>query len=176
LATVTFAGGAVASVITSLLSPRELSRIRIDTTGGTLEVDHLYGYCDADWSWSAAPDAAQAAVLGRDPGLSGSNRSGTAGATAGSDPWIATAGADLPSNHKAQIDRLVDDLLAGRPHDTTLSSTRPTMELVTALYASSIRAETVRRGQLTPDDGFYHRLDGGLPADTITARMSATTQ
>ena len=35
LAILTFASGAVGTVVTSLLSPRELSRIRIDTTGGT---------------------------------------------------------------------------------------------------------------------------------------------
>ena len=69
VATVTFESGAVATVVTSLLSPRELSRIRIDTTAGTLEVNHVYGYRDADWSWTPAPDAAAAASLGRDPGL-----------------------------------------------------------------------------------------------------------
>ena len=52
LAMVGFDNGAVASVVNSLLSARELSRIRIDTTAGTLEVDHLYGYRDADWSLS----------------------------------------------------------------------------------------------------------------------------
>ena len=43
-------------MINSLLSPDELSRIRIDTTGGTLEVNHLYGYPDADWTWTPAPE------------------------------------------------------------------------------------------------------------------------
>ena len=47
------------------------------------------------------------------------------------------------------------------------------MEFVTALYASSIERETVRRRDLTPIDGFYHRLDGGLSADPITARLGA---
>jgi predicted dehydrogenase len=60
-AILTFANGAVGTVVTSLLSPRELSRIRVDTTGGTLEVDHVYGYSDADWSWAPAPDATTAA-------------------------------------------------------------------------------------------------------------------
>ena len=60
MAVVTFASGAIGSVVTSLLSPRELSRIRIDTTGGTLEVNHVYGYRDTDWSWSPAPDASEA--------------------------------------------------------------------------------------------------------------------
>jgi len=47
------------------------------------------------------------------------------------------------------------------------------MEFVTALYASSIERETVHRRDLTPALRFYHRLDGGLPADTITARLGA---
>ena len=124
--------------MTSLLSPRELSRIRVDTTAGTLEVNHVYGYRDADWSWTPAPDAAAAAGLGRDPGLPSADAAGSSGPTGGEDVWAASAGPERPSNHTAQIDQLVDDLLAGRPHETTLSSTRPTMEFVTALYASSL--------------------------------------
>jgi predicted dehydrogenase len=42
LAILTFGSGAVGTVVTSLLSPRELSRIRVDTTGGTPEVNHVY--------------------------------------------------------------------------------------------------------------------------------------
>jgi hypothetical protein len=45
------------------------------------------------------------------------------------------------------------------------------MEFVTALYTSSIERETVRRRDMTPANRFYHRLDGGLPAGTITARL-----
>ena len=171
LAMVTFDSGAVGTVVTSLLSPRELSRIRVDTDGGTLEVDHVYGYRDADWSWTPAPDATTAAGLGRDPGLPSAGDAGRPGPAGSDDVWADSAGSDLPSNHTAQIDRLVDDMLAGRRHDTTLASTRPTMEFVTALYTSSIERETVHRRDLTPANRFYHRLDGGLPTETITARL-----
>jgi predicted dehydrogenase len=173
MAIVTFPTGAVATVVTSLLSPRELSRIRVDTAGGTLEVNHLYGYRDADWSWTPVPDATAAASFGRDPGLRSADGDARPGPADRDDVWAASAGSDLPSNHTAQIDQLVDDLLAGRPHDTTLASTRPTMEFVTALYASSIERETVSRRDLTPSSRFYSSLNGGLPADTITARLSA---
>jgi len=172
LAIVTFSSGAVGTVVTSLLSPRELSRIRLDTAGGTLEVNHVYGYSDADWSWTPTPDSTTAANLGRDPGLRNADTA-ESGAPADRDIWAASAGQDLPSNHAAQIDQLVDDLLAGRGHDTTLASTRPTMEFVTALYASSIERETVHRRDLTPSNRFYSSLNGGLPAETITARLSA---
>jgi predicted dehydrogenase len=173
LAILTFASGAVGTVVTGLLSPRELSRIRVDTTVGTLEVDHVYGYSDADWSWTPAPDATTAASLGRDPGLPGAGGTGGLEASGSEDIWAASAGLDVPSNHAAQIDQLVDDMLAGRRHDTTLASTRPTMEFITALYASSIERETVHRRDLTPADRFYHSLNGGLPADVVAARLSA---
>ena len=171
MAIVTFGSGAVGTVVTSLLSPRELSRIRFDTDGGTLEVNHVYGYGDADWSWTPAPDATAAAGLGRDPGLTSAAGAGDPEPVGRDEAWAASAGPDLPSNHAAQIDQLVDDMLAGRRHDTTLASTRPTMEFITALYASSIGRETVHRRDLTPANRFYHSLNGGLPAETITARL-----
>ena len=169
-ATVTFANGALASVVTSLLSPKEVSRIRIDTTAGTLEVDHLYGYSDADWSWFPLPGADRVAANGSDPELSGGNSTGVDGVT---DVWTASAGADRPSQHAAQIDELVDDLLAGRPHATTLASTRPTMEFVTALYASALGGTSIARSDLTPDLEFYRSLDGGLPAQQVSARLGS---
>ena len=46
------------------------------------------------------------------------------------------------------------------------------MELVTALYASSLEGGTITRSDLTPDRGFYHRLDGGVAADLVTTRLS----
>lgn len=168
MAVVTFPSGAMASVVTSLLSPRELSRLRLDTTAGTLEVEHLYGYGDADWSWSPTPDAATAAGLGRDPGVGDAD---TSESTGFDDAWADSAGPERRSNHAAQIETLVGDLLAGRPHDTTLASTRPTMEFVTALYLSSLEHETVHRRDLTASSPFYHRLSGGLPGEVVDARL-----
>lgn len=169
-ASVTFESGAVATVVNSLLSPRELSRIRIDTTGGTLEVNHVYGYSDRDWTFHPAPDAAKAATLGLDPGVRQADGllAGTSDAGTAADPWAASAGEDVPSNHDAQISRLVDDLLNGRTHETTLASTRPTMEFVTALYASSITGRPIHRTDLTPDHPFYSALHGNLPKAQVT--------
>lgn len=171
MATVTFANGALASVVTSLLSPRELSRIRIDTTAGSLEVNHLYGYADADWSWFALPDPQAVAANGSDPGRAAGGAATSGNASGAADVWQASAGQDVPSRHAAQIDELVEDLLAGRPHPTTLASTRSTMEFVTALYASALGGTTVTRADLTPDQPFYARLDGGLPGERVSARL-----
>ncbi len=169
MASVIFESGAVATVINSLLSPHELSRIRIDTTGGSLEVNHLYGYSDTDWTFTPVPDAARAATLGLDPGV---RRTADLGA-AHTDPWAASAGDDVPSNHAAQLGRLVDDLLAGRTHDTTLASTRPTMEFVTALYASALTGTAVQRADLTPGHPFYRALHGDVPQSVIDQAMAS---
>ncbi|RZT11744.1 putative dehydrogenase [Kribbella sp. VKM Ac-2569] len=165
MASVVFESDAVGTVINSLLSPRELSRIRIDTAGGTLEVDHVYGYSDQDWTFHPAPDAAKAATLGIDPGVRKADAVETG---VGENPWTASAGDDVPSNHDAQISRLIDDLLAGRTHDTTLASTRATMEFVTALYASAITGQPVRRSDLTLDHPFYRALHGNTPKTELS--------
>ena len=126
LAMVTFHDGSVGSVVNSLLSPNELSRIRIDTTAGTLEVNHLYGYRDADWTWTAAPDG-------------------------DTDAWGRSAGDRRAQQPLAQISS-TGRRPAGRPaHETTLASARPTMEFVTGLYASALLGQPVTRTDLTPD-------------------------
>ena len=53
MAHVTFASGAVASIVTSVLSPREQSYLRFDFERATVEVTHLYGYADDDWRITA---------------------------------------------------------------------------------------------------------------------------
>jgi predicted dehydrogenase len=176
LAMVGFENGAVASVVNSLLSPRELSRIRIDTTVGTLELNHVYGYSDADWSFAPVPPEAAAANLGKDPGTRDTTRA-LRGATpeasdGGNDVWAASAGMDVPSNHAAQITGLVDDLLAGRTHQTTLASTRSTVEFVSGVYASALLGRGILREDLVPGHPFYADLSGGMAADDITARMT----
>ena len=170
MATMIFENGAVGTMINSLLSPRELSRIRIDSTGGSLEVDHVYGYSDADWSFHPAPDAGTAASLGKNPGeRTGVDHDQHSGPT---DPWSASAGEDVPSNHQAQLTRLVDDLLAGRRHATSVASTRPTMEFVTALYASALTGQPVDRADLVPGHAFYDALNGGVEQAKIDAALT----
>src|SRR5215469_11258256 len=55
LAHVTFKNSAVASVVNSVLSPREESYLRFDFERATVEVTHLYGYDDDDWRVTPAP-------------------------------------------------------------------------------------------------------------------------
>ncbi|WP_052422905.1 Gfo/Idh/MocA family oxidoreductase [Nonomuraea candida] len=50
LAMVRFDNGAMASVVTSVLSPRQESYLRFDFADATVELRHLYGYGNADWT------------------------------------------------------------------------------------------------------------------------------
>jgi predicted dehydrogenase len=54
LAMVRFASGALGSVVNSLLSPREESYLRFDFARATVELRHLYGYQNADWTYTPA--------------------------------------------------------------------------------------------------------------------------
>ncbi|NUT32479.1 MAG: Gfo/Idh/MocA family oxidoreductase [Hamadaea sp.] len=55
-ALVTFADGTVATVVNSLLSPRETSYLRFDFEHATVELEHLYGYDSSNWRFTGPPD------------------------------------------------------------------------------------------------------------------------
>ena len=61
-ATVAFTSGAVASVVTSAVSPREVSAIRVDTELATVTVEHLYGHGHDHWHITPAPGVSEEQV------------------------------------------------------------------------------------------------------------------
>ncbi|MFD8730337.1 Gfo/Idh/MocA family protein [Streptomyces sp. NPDC059611] len=139
-AQVRFASGAVATLVNSVLSPDEVSRVRIDCELATIELTHLYGYRDADWRITPAP--------------------GVAAET--SAAWL-DFGEEVPSSHLAQLRVLVDDIAQGRRHATSGEGGRRTLEFITALYRSAFTGTTVRPGDIGPGDPYYTALHGGAP-------------
>ncbi|MFS8199636.1 Gfo/Idh/MocA family protein [Streptomyces sp. CWNU-52B] len=139
-AQVRFADGAVATVVNSVLSPDEVSRIRIDCELATIELTHLYGYRNADWRITPAPGVPEETVAA----------------------W-RDFGTDLPSSHLAQLRVLVDDIRNGRRHATSGSGGRQTLEFITAVYKSAFTDTTVRAGDIGPGDPYYTELHGGAP-------------
>lgn len=133
-AIVTFANGAVASVVNSVLSARETSYLRFDYEHGSVELAHLYGYSDGDWTVTGAPGHDLAGVL----------------ATGRS------------SGHAAQFEAVFDALERGEAPPVTIAQARQTLELIAAIYASSHLGRPVRAGEIGPDSPFYHRMDGGF--------------
>src|SRR6478735_377364 len=112
-ATVSFANGVVAQVVTSAVSPREVSSIRIDTQKATIIVEHLYGHGHENWSISPAP--------------------GFEGEAAA---W-ALPESEERSDHGPLLLDVVAALLDGRPLPPTASDPARSFELVAAIYASA---------------------------------------
>lgn len=139
-AQIRFSSGAVATLVNSVLSPDEVSRIRIDCELATVELTHLYGYGNADWRITPAPGVAEGTVR----------------------EW-RDFGADEPSSHLAQLRVLVEDIAQGRRHPTSGAGGRRTLELITALYKSAFTGTTVRAGEIGPGDPYYTALHGEAP-------------
>ena len=56
-ALVRFGSGALATVVNSVVSPDEVSRIRIDCERASVELTHLYGHVAENWRYTLAPHA-----------------------------------------------------------------------------------------------------------------------
>lgn len=138
---VTFDDGTVATVVNSLVSPRETSHLRFDFANATIELTHLYGYGDADWRVTAVDGHAESVDAAWDAGPSG-----------------------RASGHAAQLTAILDALDAGETPPVAAAEARVTLELITAIYASAFTGTAVRRGEIGPESPFYERMDGpGAP-------------
>lgn len=140
MALVRFESGAMASITNSLLSPRETSLLRFDTEAATVELAHLYGYSDDDWSFTPAPGREDAAALWRP------------------DPSA------LPSGHTAQLVPTYRALAAGETPPVTITDARGTLELAAAIYRSAFTGAPVRAGDITEGDPFHASMRGTGPA------------
>ena len=137
-ALVRFRSGAMATVVNSVVSPDEVSRIRIDCERATVELTHLYQHTNDDWRITPAPGV----------------------------PLEETAawrdmGENVPSSHLAQLRRLIADLRAGRRPRASGADGRTSIELGAALYKSAFTDSTVKAGAIGPGDPFYAAMHGG---------------
>jgi predicted dehydrogenase len=145
LAHVTFASGAVASVVNSALSPRQESYLRYDFEHATVEVSHLYGYRDEDWRVTPAP--------GHEDVLAAWKAGGT-GAGQGA------AARNSRSGHWAQFARVLTSLRDGTPPPVPLAESRRTLTLVAAIYASAATDRPVKPSDVSPGTPFYDSMAG----------------
>jgi predicted dehydrogenase len=136
LAHIAFANGALASVVNSVLSPREETYLRFDFEHATVELTHLYGYKDADWRFTPAP-----------------------GQEALASAW-ADGADDVPSGHLAQLREVLACLREGTPPPVRTDEVRRTMQIVAGVYASAFGTRVVTPDELGPDSPFYERMDG----------------
>ncbi|KUN09223.1 oxidoreductase [Streptomyces yokosukanensis] len=139
-ALVRFRGGALATVVNSVLSPDEVSRIRVDCTDATLELTHLYGHANDDWAYTPAPHV--------DPERARAWR---------------TPAADVPSSHTAQLGALLDAFDTGERPPGSGSEARATLEFAAALYKAAFTGQPVRAGEIGPGDPYYAAMHGDHP-------------
>ncbi len=142
LAHVTFASGAVASVINSVLSPREESYLRFDFERATVELTHVYGYRDENWAITPAP--------GFEAQVSSAWNAGERGVSSG---------------HAAQFAAVLAALREGSAPPVTSADALRTMRLVAGVYASASLGRPVRPEDLGPASPFYLRMNGDGAAD-----------
>jgi hypothetical protein len=136
-AIVTLQNGAVASVVNSLLSPRETSYLRFDFELATVELEHLYGYSDASWTITPAP---------------------------GHEDEVTDAWAQGPqgsgSGHAAQFAAILDAIERGTPLPVTLTQARGTLELIAGIYASAFTGRRIEAGEIDDSSPFYRSMEG----------------
>lgn len=151
MAVVEFENGALASVVNSIVSPAQTSRLRFDFEYATVELEHVYGYTDADWTFTPLTGHEHLAEV-----------------------WPAPA-SDRPSSHRDQIEAILDAFDRGETPGVAAEDAARTLELAAATYASAFRGVPVRAGELGADDPFARTMGGGaapwprvknLPADT----------
>jgi predicted dehydrogenase len=137
LAHVSFANGAVASVVNSVLSPREESYLRFDFERATVELTHLYGFGDDDWRVTPAPGHEREVLAAWKAGETGTQ-----------------------SGHRAQFAEVLRCLRDGDPPPVPLPESRRTLSLVAGIYAAAFGGHPVRPADLSPASPFYARMDG----------------
>jgi predicted dehydrogenase len=141
-ALVRFKNGAMATVVNSVLSPDEVSRIRIDCADATVELTHLYGHRNDDWVYTPAPHV-------RDE-------------PARQERW-RTPAADLPSSHAAQLTGLLDAMRDGVRPPGSGPDARRTLEFIAALYKAAFTGRPVHAGEIAPGDPYYDAMHGNHP-------------
>ncbi|WP_235830739.1 Gfo/Idh/MocA family protein [Arthrobacter cheniae] len=141
-ASLVFESGAVASVVSTVLAPRQSSLIRIDTENATIELEHLYGHGHAQWKISPAPHIDEE--------------------TAAS--WRLPQH-EIPSGHDALLAEIYASLVAGHGMPAVVAHPSRALEIVTGMYASARESRWISRTELAEP-----ALRGSLAGPVIEAR------
>lgn len=140
MALVRFANGAMTTVTNSALSPRQESYMRFDFQKASVECSTLYRYNNEHWKISLPPNTDDPATTAH---------------------WDALT-EDVQGSHDEQLRELLNAMDAGRRPPVSGDEARRIVEFISCLYKSASTGLPVKRGELTPDDPFYHTNKGIL--------------
>ncbi len=142
MAVAEFHNGALATVVNSIVSTRETSRLRFDFERASVEVEHLYGYRDEDWTLTPAPGhedlAARWADAAREEAHDGAR-----------------------SSHRDQLEAIFDAFDVGVDAVPGVDEARRTLEFAAAIYASAFGGRPVLAGEIAGEHPFAATMDGG---------------
>jgi predicted dehydrogenase len=135
LAILRFKSRALVSIVSSVLSPDQVSRVRLDFERATLEVEALYRYGNDDWTITPPPDKELP-----------------------DGAWPPAS--DDRASHGLELSYVLDAMRDGTRPPTNVDEIRPTFELLTAIYKSSRTGAPVAQGSILPGDPFYEHVSG----------------
>lgn len=138
LAIAKFQNGAMASIVNSVLSPREETCLRLDFQRATVELKHRYGYTNADWTYTPVAGVGEEEVAS----------------------W-RNLPLERSATHASQISSLLDDIEADREPLTAGDNARATIEFLTAIYKAALTGSEVARGTIRSGDPVYEAFHGG---------------
>lgn len=139
MAVVRFKNGALASVSSSALSPRQESHLRMDFQRATVEVTALYRYMNENWRFSIPENSPDGEALAR---------------------WQSIE-QDVMGTHNEQLGELLDCMDRGERPPVNGSDSRRIVEFIASLYKSAFTGQPVVRGSILPGDRFYAGNHGG---------------
>jgi predicted dehydrogenase len=142
MALVRFESGALGSIVNSVLSPRQESRLRLDFQRATVEVNALYRYDNENWRFSLPEGVADPEALAA---------------------WQLLTD-NTPSHHDAQLVEILDRMESGKRPPVSGPEARRILEFIASLYKSALCGRPVQRGEIVPGDPFYAAMNGALEA------------
>ncbi|MEX1019745.1 MAG: Gfo/Idh/MocA family oxidoreductase [Litorilinea sp.] len=138
MALVRLANGAMITLTSSVLSPRQASYLRFDFQKATVELTTLYGYRNVHWRYAIAENAPYADELAQ---------------------WQ-----DLPperaASHGSQLTAFLASRAAGERPAASGPDVRGTIEFLSSLYKAAQTGQPVQRGEIDQADPFYGKLGG----------------
>ena len=148
VATVRFRDGALATLLSTVLSHNQVTKLQVMAERATVDLDTLYMPLLDEWSVRQVDAEGTTQVVA---------------------DWAEPE--EPVQAHRAQLANIIEHWNAGEQPELTIAEARSTLEFLTALYKSSNDGVPVSKGQIVAGDPFYSTLDAGGPARKANAHV-----
>lgn len=140
VATVRFRDGALATLLSTVLSHNQVTKLQVMAEKATIDLDTLYMPLLNEWSVRSVNAEGNSEIV---------------------DGWAEPE--EPVQAHRAQLANLLSRWRADEQPELTTEEARSTLEFLTALYKSSAVGRPVLRGEIVEGDPFYSALDAAGP-------------